>query len=118
MTSRERVAAVLEKEPTKYFLCDLPVPYPLRRRVRIAKGRWKIEQDYQQLKEELGLDHYEGRSWTGWHHHVTLVMLAHAFLTLEKLRGKKLLGGPCHRRAVRSSASCSPGPGIARTVAV
>jgi len=78
-----------EKEPTKYFLCDLPVPYPLRRLVRIAKGRWKIEQDYQQRKEELGLDHYEGRSWTGWHHHVTLVMLAHAFLTLEKLRGKK-----------------------------
>jgi len=78
-----------EKEPTKYFLCDLPVPYTLRRLVRIAKGRWKIEQDYQQLKEELGLDHYEGRSWTGWHHHVTLVMLAHAFLTLEKLRGKK-----------------------------
>jgi SRSO17 transposase len=78
-----------EKEPTKYFLCDLPVPYPLRRLVRIAKGRWKIEQDYQQLKEELGLDHYEGRSWRGWHHHVTLVMLAHAFLTLENLRGKK-----------------------------
>lgn len=78
-----------EKEPTKYFLCDLPAHYTLRRLVRIAKGRWKIEQDYQQLKEELGLDHYEGRSWTGWHHHVTLVMLAHAFLTLEKLRGKK-----------------------------
>ena len=68
------------------------MPYPLRRLVRIAKGRWKIEQDYQQLKEELGLDHYEGRSWTGWHHHVTLVMLAHAFLTLEKLRGKKTSG--------------------------
>ena len=78
-----------EKEPTKYFLCDLPTHYTLRRLVRIAKGRWKIEQDYQQLKEELGLDHYEGRSWTGWHHHVTLVMLAHAFLTLERLRGKK-----------------------------
>jgi len=78
-----------EKEPTKYFLCDLPVPYPLRRLVRIAKGRWKIEQDYQQLKEELGLDHYEGCNWTGWHHHVTLVMLAHAFLTLERLRSKK-----------------------------
>ena len=78
-----------EPQPTKYFLCDLPAHYTLRRLVRIAKGRWKIEQDYQQLKEELGLDHYEGRSWTGWHHHVTLVMLAHAFLTLEKLRGKK-----------------------------
>ena len=78
-----------EKEPTKYFLCDLPAPYTLRRLVRLAKCRWKIEQDYQQLKEELGLDHYEGRSWIGWHHHATLVMLAHAFLTLEMLRGKK-----------------------------
>ena len=78
-----------EKEPTKYFLCDLPEHCPLRRLVRIVKARWKIEQDYQQLKEELGLDHYEGRSWAGWHHHVTLVMLAHAFLTLERLRSKK-----------------------------
>jgi len=56
---------------TKYFLCHLPENYTLRRLVRIVKSRWKIEQDYQQLKEELGLDHYEGRSWTGWHHHVT-----------------------------------------------
>jgi len=78
-----------EREPTRYFLCDLPKQYTLRRLVRIAKSRWKVEQDYQQLKEELGLDHYEGRSWKGWHHHVTLVMLAHAFLTLEGLRSKK-----------------------------
>jgi SRSO17 transposase len=56
--------------------------------VQVAKVRWKIEQEYQQLKEELGLDHYEGRSWSGWHHHVTLVMLAHSFLTLETLRSK------------------------------
>jgi SRSO17 transposase len=54
--------------------------------VQVAKARWKIEQDYQQLKEELGLDHFEGRIWSGWHHHVTLVMLAHGFLTLETLR--------------------------------
>jgi hypothetical protein len=54
-----------------------------------AASPWKIEQDYHQLKEELGLDHYEGRSWNGWHHHVTLVMLAHSFLTLETLRSKK-----------------------------
>ena len=78
-----------EEEPTKYFFGDLPPGYTLRRLVRIAKCRWKIEQDYHQLKEELGLDHYEGRNWNGWHHHVTLVMLAHAFLTLETLRGKK-----------------------------
>jgi SRSO17 transposase len=75
--------------PAKYFLCDLPGDYSLRRLVQVAKSRWKIEQDYQQLKEELGLDHYEGRSWSGWHHHVTLVMLAHSFLTLETLRNKK-----------------------------
>jgi SRSO17 transposase len=78
-----------EQGPTKYFLCDLPARYTLRRLVRLVKSRWKIEQDYQQLKEELGLDHYEGRNWAGWHHHVTLVMLAHAFLTLEMLRNKK-----------------------------
>ena len=76
-------------EPTKYFFCDLPATYSLRRLVQVAKARWKIEQDYQQLKEELGLDHYEGRSWIGWHHHVTLVMLAHSSLTLETLRTKK-----------------------------
>jgi SRSO17 transposase len=76
-------------EPTKYFFCDLPADYSLRRLVQVAKARWKIEQDYQQLKEELGLDHYEGRNWSGWHHHVTLVMLAHSFLTLETLRSKK-----------------------------
>jgi len=78
-----------EKEPIQYFFCDLPETYTLRRLVRLAKCRWKIEQDYPQLKEELGLDHYEGRSWIGWHHHTTLVMMAHAFLTLETLRRKK-----------------------------
>ena len=78
-----------EPEPTKYFLSDLPVHYTLRRLVRLARSRWKIEQDYHQLKEELGLDHYEGRGWLGWHHHMTLVMLAQAFLTLEAMRLKK-----------------------------
>lgn len=76
-------------EPSKYFLCDLPATSTLRRLVQVTKSRWPIEQNYQQLKEELGLDHYEGRSWNGWHHHVTLVMMAHAFLTLETLRNKK-----------------------------
>jgi SRSO17 transposase len=78
-----------EPQPTKYFLCDLPRKLRLKRLVDIAHGRWRIEQDYQQLKEELGLDHFEGRSWRGWHHHVTMVMLAHAFLRLEQRRRRK-----------------------------
>ena len=57
--------------------------------VRTARGRWPIEQDYRELKEELGLDHFEGRGWPGWHHHVTLVTLAFAFLRSEQLRFKK-----------------------------
>ena len=75
-----------EEEPTKYYLCDLPAERSLRQLVTTARGRWRVEQDYQQLKEELGLDHFEGRSWTGWHHHVTLVMIAHAFLRREQMR--------------------------------
>ena len=78
-----------EPAPTTYWLGDLPASTSLRHLVRVAKCRWAVEQDYQQLKEELGLDHYEGRGWIGWHHHLTLVMLAHAFLTLETLRRKK-----------------------------
>ncbi len=84
-----RVAGIERRNRPSISSADLPANYTLRRLVRLAKCRWKIEQDYQQLKEELGLDHYEGRSWAGWHHHVTLVMMAHAFLTLETLRGKK-----------------------------
>jgi SRSO17 transposase len=75
-----------ETAPTKYFLCNLSADYSLRRLVHLTKERYRVEQDYQQMKEELGLDHFEGRSWTGWHHHVTLVMLAHAFLRFEQRR--------------------------------
>lgn len=57
--------------------------------MRAARGRWPIEQDYRELKEELGLDHFEGRGWPGWHHHVTLVTLAFAFLRHEQQRFKK-----------------------------
>ena len=75
-----------EPEPTQYFLCDLPGHTSVRRLVRMAKSRHWIEQDYQPMKEELGLDHFEGRSWNGWHHHVTLVMLAYGFLQRERRR--------------------------------
>ncbi|MGH7624841.1 MAG: IS701 family transposase [Gemmatimonadaceae bacterium] len=79
-----------EAAPTKYWLADLRGESAgLRRLVRLAKGRWRIEMDYRELKEEVGLDHFEGRSWTGWHHHVTLATLAYAFLVLETVRGKK-----------------------------
>jgi SRSO17 transposase len=81
-----------EPAPTKYWLADLRgEPRGLRRLVRLAKGRWRIEQDYRELKDELGLDHFEGRSWPGWHHHVTLVSMAYAFLVLERARAKKNL---------------------------
>ena len=77
-------------EPTKYWLAQLgPQPLGLRRLVRTAKARWRIEQDYRELKEELGLDHYEGRQWLGWHHHVCLVTMAYAFLRAEQARLKK-----------------------------
>ena len=54
--------------------------------VRLAKLRWRIEHDYRELKDALGLDHFEGRTYRGWNDHVTLVSIAHAFLTLERTR--------------------------------
>jgi len=71
-------------EPTKYWLSNLPADTQLGQLVRLAKLRWRIEQDYRELKDALGLDHFEGRTYRGWNHHVTLVSVAHAFLTLER----------------------------------
>lgn len=75
-----------EEGPTDYWLSNLPADTEPERLARLARLRWKIELDYRQLKGELGLDHYEGRSWLGWHHHTALVTAAHGFLTLERLR--------------------------------
>jgi SRSO17 transposase len=72
--------------PTDFWLSNLPADTPVDELVALAKLRWRVEQDYRELKDGLGLDHFEGRSWPGWHHHVTLVSVAHAFLTCEKLR--------------------------------
>jgi SRSO17 transposase len=77
-----------EPEPVKYWLASLPAEVPLERLVGLAKLRWRVEHDYRELKDALGLDHFEGRSWLGWHHHVTLVSVAHAFVTLERLDPK------------------------------
>src|SRR6266567_4204246 len=76
-------------EPTKYWLANLPETTPIVELVRLARSRWRVEQDDRECKGALGLDHFEGRSWAGWHHHVTLVSAAHGFLTLERLRHPK-----------------------------
>jgi SRSO17 transposase len=75
-----------EAEPTKYWLSTLPEHTKVKHLVAIAKQRWIIERDYQELKQELGLGHYEGRSWRGFHHHATLCIAAYGFLVAERNR--------------------------------
>jgi SRSO17 transposase len=71
-------------KPIDYWIANLPADTDHERLARLARLRWKIELDYKQLKGELGLDHYEGRSWLGWYHHTALVTAAHGFMTLER----------------------------------
>jgi SRSO17 transposase len=73
----------------KYALSNLPADTSCKQAVRLWKSRWPVEQGYQQLKEELGLDHFEGRSWRGLHHHVCLTLLAYGFLLLERQRAER-----------------------------
>ena len=73
-----------EKEPTKYFLSTLPEDLSLEVLVDAAKMRWRIERDYEELKSELGLAHFEGRSWRGFHHHATLCIAAYGFLIRQR----------------------------------
>jgi SRSO17 transposase len=75
-----------EAEPTKYWLSTLPADTKFRDLVRLAKQRWIIERDYQELKQELGLGHFEGRGWRGFHHHATLCIAAYGFLLAERSR--------------------------------
>jgi SRSO17 transposase len=78
-----------EREPDgdiKYSFVDLPPGTARRRLVALAHQRWAIEQQYQELKNELGLDHFEGRSYPGWHHHVVLTAVAHAYIQRERMR--------------------------------
>jgi SRSO17 transposase len=75
-----------EAEPTKYWLSTLPEKISLKALVKIAKHRWIIERDYEELKQELGLGHYEGRGWRGFHHHATLCIAAYGFLVAERNR--------------------------------
>ncbi|MDT7953751.1 MAG: IS701 family transposase, partial [Acetobacteraceae bacterium] len=71
-------------EPAKHWFSNLPAHTPLKRLVHIAKARWLIERDYQELKQEIGLGHYEGRGWRGFHHHASLCIAAYGFLVAER----------------------------------
>jgi SRSO17 transposase len=73
-----------EKEPTKYWLSNLPASISLRKLVATAKLRWRIERDYEELKQELGLGHFEGRNWRGFHHHASFCIAAYGFLVVER----------------------------------
>ena len=73
-----------EREPTKYWFANLPDDISFERLVDLTKLRWRIERDYQELKQELGLGHYEGRGWRGFHHHATLCIAAYGFLVSER----------------------------------
>ncbi len=75
-----------EPAPTKFWLSTLPADLALVDLVRLAKVRWRIERDDQELKDEIGLDHFEGRGWRGFHHHGALCIAAYAFLAAERAR--------------------------------
>ncbi|WP_369658093.1 IS701 family transposase, partial [Streptomyces sp. RPA4-2] len=92
--------------PTDYWLSNLPADTQIAELVRLAKIRWRIEHDYRELKHGLGLDHFEGRSWTGWHHHITLVTSAHAFLTEQRLAPKADTADSPSTRSSTPSKTC------------
>jgi len=75
-----------EAAPVKFWLCNLPAGTRIAKIVNLAQMRWRVERDYEELKGELGLDHYEGRGWLGFHHHGALCIAAYAFLTAERAR--------------------------------
>jgi SRSO17 transposase len=75
-----------EAEPTKYWLSNLAENTGLRDLVALGKQRWIIERDYQELKQELGLGHFDGHGWRGFHHHATLCIAAYGFLVAERSR--------------------------------
>ncbi|MDQ7910990.1 IS701 family transposase [Phytohabitans sp. ZYX-F-186] len=79
-------------EPTCYWLSDLPYTTPLSQLARLTKLQWRVEHDRRFLADDLGLGRYKGRTWAGWHHHVTLVSAAHAFRTLQQLDRSRRLG--------------------------
>jgi SRSO17 transposase len=92
-----------EAEPVHYWLCTLPASTRLRAMARTAMTRWRIERDYQELKQEFGLSHYEGRGWRGFHHHASLCIAAYGFLL-----GQRLKSGGAKKNSAQSQASLLP----------
>ena len=91
-----------EKRPFKFYFSSLPESTSLKRLVTLIKLRWRVERDYQELKGEVGLDHFEGRTWRGFHHHATLCAVAHGFLALRRALS------PPEQSAVDAAGSASP----------
>jgi SRSO17 transposase len=87
-----------DPEPLKYWLSTLPPDTTLERLVHVAKMRWRIERDYQDLKQEFGLGHFEGRGWRGFHHHASLCIAAYGFLVAQRL----IQGGSKKNSAIRN----------------
>jgi len=111
-----------DSEPLKYWLSTLSEDTPLERMVYEAKMRWRIERDYQDLKQDLGLAHYEGRGWRGFHHHASLSISAYGFLLAQRLRHPDEVGSkknsahrqtptlPTHYKPRGSPAGAAPRP--------
>lgn len=98
-----------ESEPTKYWVSNLPTTTTRLKLVSLAKHRWIIERDYEELKQELGLGHYEGRGWRGFHHHATLCLAAYGFLLAERSRfSPSARAGGLELRAPRIPADYQP----------
>jgi SRSO17 transposase len=97
-----------EAEPTKYWVSTLPPNTPLKALVKMAKHRWIIERDYQELKQELGLGHFECRNWCGFHHHATLCIAAYGFLVAERMFFPLCPRRPSWIRCLRAAAELPP----------
>jgi len=100
------------KRPFKFYLSNMPADTSTKELVRLAKLRWRIERDYQELKGELGLDHFEGRTWLGFHHHVALCSAAHAFLAI-----RRALFPPIKNSVDSSRCAKGVAAGVAQTLA-
>ncbi|GAB7540555.1 hypothetical protein CS8_002160 [Cupriavidus sp. 8B] len=104
-----------ESEPIKYWLSMLPESAQLDHLVHVAKTRWRIKRDYQDLKQEFGLGHYEGRGWCGFHHHASLCIAAYGFLVAQRpIQGGSQKSGSIHSQSAlpaeyvpRGSPACT-----------